>query len=147
MSKICSKCKVEKDTKLFHKSTKTSSRCQPSCKDCRNSLSKSDGYRSKHRLQAQQWRKNNPIKEREIYIKYKYKISPNSYQGLLIKQNGTCAICKQICTVNPNLSVDHCHLTKKVRGLLCDRCNKGLGFFKDNPDLLIEANKYLQKGN
>lgn len=47
---------------------------------------------------------------------------------------------------NP-LFIDHCHETKDVRGLLCRRCNHGLGFFKDKIDLMNNAIKYLEDGN
>lgn len=42
-----------------------------------------------------------------------------------------------------NFEVDHCHLTGKIRGLLCDRCNRGLGYFKDNSKALLNASKYI----
>ena len=41
------------------------------------------------------------------------------------------------------LAIDHCHSTGKIRGLLCDRCNHGLGHFKDDINLLIKAIEYL----
>jgi hypothetical protein len=55
-------------------------------------------------------------------------------------QNGVCAICKE-ATV---LEVDHDHKTGIMRGLLCPRHNKGLGFFSDKPELLEAAAKYLR---
>lgn len=54
-----------------------------------------------------------------------------------------CKICNQSCSSGYKLSVDHCHLTGEIRGLLCLRCNKGLGYFKDNPEFLSKAIKYL----
>lgn len=62
------------------------------------------------------------------------------------KQNGRCEICGCYeIELNKSLCVDHNHKTKKLRGLLCDKCNRGLGFFDDNPDLCREASKYLRK--
>lgn len=60
-----------------------------------------------------------------------------------------CAICKEPQSVLlkgelKRLAVDHCHKTKKIRGLLCDNCNKGLGLFKDKPELLNSASEYLR---
>jgi len=66
-----------------------------------------------------------------------------------LKQNGKCAICKKPETRKTGnkireLSIDHCHKTGKVRGLLCDSCNNGLGRFKDSVKLLESALKYLK---
>jgi hypothetical protein len=59
------------------------------------------------------------------------------------KQEGKCLICKK----TGKLVVDHCHSTKKVRGLLCNNCNVGLGAFKDNCEFLSDAVIYLKKEN
>ncbi len=61
------------------------------------------------------------------------------YTRLLELQNGVCAICK----ASDNLQVDHCHVTQKVRGLLCGNCNTGLGMFKDSKTSLVRAIEYL----
>lgn len=55
----------------------------------------------------------------------------------------SCQICNQ--TDRRELNVDHCHSTGKVRGLLCDNCNKALGLFRDNPELLGQAANYLRR--
>ena len=67
------------------------------------------------------------------------------YNSLFLKQNGCCAICKKHQSeFTISLAVDHDHITKKVRGLLCYNCNMGLGRFKDNLDYLNNASKYLK---
>jgi hypothetical protein len=80
--------------------------------------------------------------------KKKYGITDAEYQNLLSKQHGICAICKKsqapVRSWNgQNLAVDHCHNTGKIRGLLCNRCNRSIGYFEDNADLLAAAFIYL----
>lgn len=84
----------------------------------------------------------------------KYGITPDDYRAMLAKQNGRCAIC---LTDNPfgrldnnvrqrkrrTFSVDHCHTTGKVRGLLCARCNIAIGNFYDDPELMRAAADYV----
>jgi hypothetical protein len=74
----------------------------------------------------------------------KYNINKNDFDKLLFNQNNVCAICEEENDYN-SLNVDHDHITGKVRGLLCGSCNKGLGLFSDNPELLIKASKYLNE--
>jgi hypothetical protein len=70
---------------------------------------------------------------------------------MLIKQEGRCAICSLSETSRDRndkikvLSVDHCHVTGKIRGLLCHSCNVGLGLFKDNIDTIQNAILYLKE--
>jgi hypothetical protein len=64
------------------------------------------------------------------------------------EQGSACAICKRTDTGvarTKMLSIDHNHVTGKVRGLLCNWCNQGLGHFRDSPELLIKAAEYLKK--
>lgn len=77
-------------------------------------------------------------------LKRRYNITAAEYDMMLISQNHTCKICKDVCTTGRRLSVDHCHSTGAIRGLLCTNCNSGLGKFKDNPQLLAAAIKYLE---
>lgn len=66
------------------------------------------------------------------------------------RQENVCALCGEPETVlGPNgkvksLSIDHCHETGVVRGLLCNNCNRGIGFMRDNPDLLRRAADYIE---
>ena len=84
-----------------------------------------------------------PPEKRNRYLKYKYGISADRYEDILAFQHGSCAICQRP-PKKRRLSVDHDHKTKRVRGLLCYRCNYGLGFFK-SPDLLRRAADYLEE--
>lgn len=61
------------------------------------------------------------------------------------KDSPNCAICG-VSFNKATRHVDHCHTTGKVRGLLCTNCNRGLGYFKDNQQSLLNAIAYLQKG-
>lgn len=81
---------------------------------------------------------------RKSHLKRHYKITPDKYNEIFLKQEGKCEICKiHQNELNKKLSVDHCHKTGKIRGLLCNQCNTGLGMFRDNIQLLIGAIKYL----
>jgi hypothetical protein len=72
-------------------------------------------------------------------------MSLEDYMALLEAQNGKCAICGGGETGKfSRLSVDHDHVTKKIRGLLCSSCNAGLGRLKDSEELLIRALEYLR---
>ncbi len=75
-------------------------------------------------------------------IKNRYGITKEEYQDMFLKQNGVCAICAR--PQSAKLHVDHCHTTKKVRGLLCGNCNRALGLMKDNIEFLGKAIIYLQ---
>lgn len=92
-----------------------------------------------------EWRKQNPDAYRSIILKHRYGITTDDYRTLLSKQNNVCAICLKPEKEKRKkyLSIDHCHITNKVRGLLCDTCNKGLGLFQDDSELLVKAAEYL----
>ena len=67
------------------------------------------------------------------------------YERQLAKQGGGCALCGQPPKVR-RLNVDHHHGSGEVRGLLCARCNRGLGWFRDDPARLYRAAAYLARG-
>ena len=83
-------------------------------------------------------------KQRGYYLNKKYKTSHDEYAALLALQNGACAICLTT-TSKRRLAIDHDHETGKNRGLLCVRCNLGLGYFLDNKEHLAAAITYLEK--
>ena len=72
-----------------------------------------------------------------------YGITPDDYDRLLMEQGGVCAVCKRPPADKQRLCVDHCHTTNKVRGLLCSKCNTGLGQFDESPGSLLSAIAYL----
>lgn len=84
-------------------------------------------------------------RQRNTRFLKKYKITLSEYEDLSKNQSGLCAICKKICISGRRLSVDHNHETSKVRGLLCMKCNRGLGLFNDNILLLESAINYLKQ--
>ena len=71
-----------------------------------------------------------------------YGMSLENYNIMLARQNGACAVCRKTFDATP--CVDHSHATKKVRGLLCRKCNLGLGHYKDDPKLTRAAADYLE---
>lgn len=77
--------------------------------------------------------------------KGKFKISPEEFAVMLKQVGNKCEICCEEESCKPVLSVDHSHVTGKVRGLLCHRCNSALGWFRDDPELLEQAAAYLRR--
>jgi hypothetical protein len=57
-------------------------------------------------------------------------ISVEEFEAMLVRQRGACGICERPFRRTP--CIDHCHKTRMVRGLLCGKCNVGLGYYDDN---------------
>ena len=74
---------------------------------------------------------------------FTFGVTEEEYKERTEKQGGVCAICGEMNRNGGALSIDHDHQTGHNRGLLCNRCNPGLGYFRDNPDLLRKAAEYL----
>lgn len=89
-------------------------------------------------------------RERAHRIKREFGISIEQYEEMLLAQNGVCAICFKLETrftneIRNSLAIDHNHTTGKVRGLLCSRCNRGIGVFDDDVGLLLSSVAYLKR--
>ncbi len=105
---------------------------------------------------ARIWLKNNKeqtaVTKRTFNLKKNYNMTPKEYDDMMESQSGVCGICGNAeSALHSNgtpyrLSVDHCHTTGEVRGLLCHSCNRAIGLLKDNVDVLRKAIDYL-KGN
>lgn len=135
MQKICSQCRVSKHIDLFI--NKQTGKETKNCQSCRNHHLKSTMKRNGGKFYGDARRNSN--------FKALYGITVEDYNRLLNTQGGKCLICQEVPKEGEKkLSIDHCHDTNKIRGLLCNRCNQGLGYFKHDTTLLEEAIKYLR---
>jgi len=104
---------------------------------------------AKHRAYAAQLmrqrspekKKKDAIRKRELRLKREYNITPDQVDLMKIEQNDKCFLCRNFV----KLVVDHSHKTGKIRKLLCHHCNRGLGFFSDDADLLLLASQYVRE--
>jgi hypothetical protein len=87
------------------------------------------------------WERRNPERRRANKRRCKYGLSPERFADILTDQGGVCPICG---AKDPG-DTDHCHETGRVRGILCGKCNRGLGHFCDQPALLRAAIEYLER--
>lgn len=128
----CGDCGQTKSVSEFYWRS-DAGRFQSYCKTCKSRRDKT-------------YRDADPLAHRDRVMRRKYGIGLAEFDAMVAAQGGGCAICK--ATVNPDansLAVDHCHKTGKVRGILCGRCNKALGLFNDDPNLLKRAVMYLRR--
>lgn len=161
MQKTCCRCKQEKPLTDFRKATKQKDGHQHACRMCANKDTKRwrmknrdrelekgkirrENNKEKYNAMSKKWRDANPDKVKENTIKKRYGIDLAQWQTMFDAQDGKCIICgTHQFELKKELAVDHCHTTGKVRGLLCIRCNRAIGLFRDSPDLLDKALKYL----
>lgn len=97
---------------------------------------------------AKEWREANPKGHWASHLKNRYGLTLTDYQQLVKRQGNKCAICfSKKPGGRGRWHVDHDHASGKVRGLLCQHCNLGLGHFRDNPLFLASAIDYLKAAN
>lgn len=128
ITKVCSSCNIEKTLDNFYKNNKGLYNRSQKCNICSRKV-------------AQDYRKSN----HNLVYAQKYKTTEDKIKEVLDKKH--CEICGAISKEKRRHAIDHCHTTGKVRGLLCDTCNKGLGQFKDDISMLENAIKYLRRHN
>lgn len=119
----CRICKQHKAQEDFVKNASYTSGYATLCKKCN-----ADRAKAFRQAQPHKWKG------------WKYGVTPEQIKELLESQT-QCAICES----KERLVIDHDHKTNKIRGILCDGCNKGLGCFKDSPYDLYSAAQYLEK--
>ena len=115
--KFCRTCGTTKPTSEWSTNRRASDGLQTRCKACASAAARRDHLRTAYGM---------TVAELEL---------------LLTEQDGRCAICRTAAAVH----VDHDHVTSEVRGLLCFRCNAALGQFGDDPTVLRQAARYLEK--
>lgn len=145
--KRCPKCGETKNRAEFGKDNATKDGHACHCKVCRSFRKRIYDATPKGRAV----KKASNIKQSRKGRLKRYGITPQIYKEMLDNQGGVCAICgvredivKKSGRVQ-RLSIDHCHRTGEVRGLLCSRCNVGLGNFEDDIDIMASAISYLQQ--
>lgn len=158
--KTCSKCNCKKLPSAFYKRKDSKDGRQGQCKDCLkkyNQQPRIKEWKRNYQRRYQRVHKYTAYRDSDAYRQVrkrsrlkKYNLTLKDYDVLFEKQNGVCAICKQPETATfkdiiCRLSVDHCHKTNKVRGLLCKHCNTILGYADDNIQLLKYAINYLRR--
>ena len=132
LTKTCTKCGLTKpETEFYLRSDQPGNR-RPDCKDC-------------HKARA-----TRNYKQRQDYwdirkLAWRYGMTADQYQEMLAIQDGCCAVCRRK-QVRCRLAVDHDHHTGRVRGLLCDSCNRAIGQFGDDPARIRQAAEYLENG-
>lgn len=141
INKRCSKCKIHKPLSEFYKRRGRKSGLMSWCKLC------CEKYRIKMAEHYKIMRKRNYPKKREKDLILHYGITLDEYNKIFEQQKGCCAICNKCQSKLKNrLGVDHNHITGKIRGLLCVRCNRLLGFAQESQKILLVAQNYLKKG-
>ena len=156
--KICRSCNISKSEDEYYRNALK-------CKACVKKANKEyyeknrerinqrsyqwfENNKSRHNLNAQKWRKKNPVKTKASILKNQYGITMLQFEDLLKQQDHKCGVCKKPQSeMKKAFSVDHCHTTGKVRGLLCNNCNVAIGLLKVDSgiDNLQNAIKYVQR--
>jgi hypothetical protein len=101
------------------------------------------------KIKAKIWREKNKeeiaINHKKNWYFKKYGITLEERNNRIQSQNNKCMICGEEFKYSKNIHVDHDHKTGKLRDMLCDYCNGGLGLFRDNVETLQKAINYLIK--
>ena len=132
--RTCTKCKKKKSTKNFYAAPRCIKGVRPDCKDCIIKLQVK--YAKKRFKKFPKIRKN-------TILKSVYGITIKEFEDMWLIQGKVCAICKK---KTKKKCVDHCHRTKKFRGILCFSCNVAIVNFKENIKAINAAYWYVKRG-
>jgi hypothetical protein len=145
MTRTCSKCKEIKDIESFPKDKKTATGYGYVCRVCRREYSRQQHQR---KMQNPELREKERARDRarNVHRRHKRVCKEVGCSNATLKEFLAVAgkVC-QICGTNRKICVDHDHKTGNLRGVLCNRCNFGIGYFRDDPGLTDQASVYLRK--
>lgn len=145
-TKTCIACGKDKPLSEFSKDERHKDKGTSKCKVCINKY-QGQRYKDGHGYKKGGFHLKTNANRNNTRLKYRFGITASDYQNILLAQNGVCAICgkKETAKGQQLLGVDHNHKTKKVRGLLCHKCNVILGLCHENIDTLTSAIAYLRR--
>lgn len=132
MTHRCSTCKQTKSADNFNKNKTTKSGLHNQCRDCQKLWKPKPEALARSRQKTREW---NRLKLTGF--------TPEDFENKLAEQNYKCAICGTEDPGATNWHADHDHKTGQKRGILCHKCNTGLGLLKDDIDILCSAIEYL----
>lgn len=133
-TKRCPRCERHLPTSAFGRNVRRLQELRAYCRACEAA------YARERRRQ----RPDSPEQRRRWQLSTKYGLTPEQFDQLAAAQTGACAICRVVPDEGP-LHVDHDEVTGAVRGLLCGRCNRGIGLLDHDPGRLREAARYLEE--
>jgi hypothetical protein len=134
---LCRSCKFVMSADLFWSDSTRSDGISRRCKICVSSQQvNEEALRERRRNQKRR-------KSHKTLLRRNYGLTLDDYQRMLDAQGGVCGICRRP-PGKRRLAVDHCHKNGNVRGLLCTRCNTGLGGLGDDPRQIAAALAYLR---
>ena len=149
----CSKCGENKPEGAFGRRTGRPRGRASQCKACISAFNK-EQYKDPDKRSAKLARSRKYYGKhaprllraaRSRFLKELYGLTQEAFDAMLAAQGGGCAVCKEPRADGRSMNVDHDHKSGIVRGLLCFRCNRGIGLFRDDPARLTAAATYLMK--
>ena len=146
---MCVECQQTKPLDAFHRDRSQPNERNRRCKDCRNARNREHVARNRERRAETmtRWRRDDPeryVAAQRAYKLRAYGLTTEAYDALLLAQLGRCAICGDPEKDGWDLAVDHDHDSGRVRGLLCRRCNVGIGLLRDDARIVAAAAEYLR---
>jgi hypothetical protein len=125
--KRCPSCRLTKELSDFPNTRATKDGKATYCKPCHNRISKRNADRRYG-------------SRRNYLLTHRYGASQAQIEWKLLQQNHKCALCRE----HPAEHVDHQHSDGELRGVLCFNCNRALGYFDDDWEILCRAGDYLE---